>query len=64
MNTIINGLRAILGDADFYQQLNPNSQQMTWNYGEILEYMVGALLLLITVSYVFRIIMAWINGRR
>lgn len=64
MNTIINGLRAILGDPNFYQQMNPNTNSYSWNYGEMIEYIIGALLLVITVSYIFRIVMAWINGRK
>lgn len=61
MDTIINTLRDILGEPDFYHQLTNNSNP-TWDYGSMIEYMVGAMLLMIVVSYVFRGI-KWIFSR-
>jgi len=61
MDTIINALRDILGTPDFYKQLGGYSNY-TWDYGAMIEYMVGAMLLMIVVSYVFRGI-KWIFSR-
>ena len=54
MNTVLEGLRSILGEADFYRVLNGNNP--TWDYAAMIEYFVGAVLLCIVVSSVFRII--------
>lgn len=61
METIISVLRSMLGEPDFYQQLNPNSTQFTWNYGEMFEYMIGAALLVLCVCFVFRLLLALIG---
>lgn len=58
MNTIIDGLRSVLGNADFYVA-GSSGYSGTWDYGAMIEYMIGALLLLIVVSSIFKII-----GRR
>lgn len=55
MQTIIDALRSILGDADFYHVLSGNNP--TWDYGAMIEYFVAALVLLITVSSVFKFLM-------
>lgn len=60
MQTIIQALRQILGEADFYYVLSGNNP--TWDYGAMIEYMVGAMILMIVVSYVFRFI-KWIFAR-
>lgn len=61
MQTIIQALRQILGTPDFYVRL-VNQQNYTWDYGAMIEYMVGAMILMIVVSYVFRFI-KWIFAR-
>lgn len=61
MNTIIQALRQILGTPDFYVRLE-NQQNYTWDYGVMIEYMVGAMILMIVVSYVFRCI-KWVFSR-
>lgn len=61
MQTLINALRDILGTPDFYTRLE-NQQNYTWDYGAMIEYMVGAMLLMIVVSYVFRCI-KWIFSK-
>lgn len=61
MNTIIEGLRYVLGTPDFYKVLNGSN--LTWDYGAIIEYFVGALILCIVVSSVFRFIMLLAKGR-
>lgn len=53
MQTILQALRDILGQADFYRQLYP-SGNYTWDYAAMIEYMVGALVLLVVISSVFR----------
>lgn len=53
MQTILQALRDILGNADFYRLLRPDGNY-TWDYGAMIEYMVGALVLLVVISSVFR----------
>ncbi len=62
MDTIIEALRQILGTPDFYKQLSGYNSNYTWDYGAMIEYMVGAMILMIVVSYVFRCI-KWIFSR-
>lgn len=61
MDTIIEALRQILGEPDFYKQLTSTSNY-TWDYGAMIEYMVGAMLLMIVVSYIFRTL-KWLFAR-
>lgn len=55
MQTVIDALRSILGTPDFYKQMS-GYNNYTWDYGAMIEYFVGALILLIVVSSVFRFI--------
>ena len=48
MQTIIEALRDVLGEANFYIQ--SGSYNGTWDYGAMIEYFVGATVLLIVVS--------------
>lgn len=57
METIISALRTILGEADFY--ISNGSYSGSWNYGAMIEYFVGALILCICVSSVFRLVVRW-----
>ncbi len=63
MDTIINALRSILGEADFYKVLS-GYNNATWDYGAIIEYIVGALVLLVCISSVFRFLMLLVKGKR
>lgn len=54
MNTVIEGLRQILGSADFY--IENGSYSGTWDYGAMIEYFVGAVIICIVVSSIFRFI--------
>lgn len=54
MTTVIEALRQILGNPDFY--INNGNYSGTWDYGAMIEYMVGAMILCIVVSSVFRLI--------
>lgn len=52
MQTILNALREILGTPDFY--IENGNYSGSWDYGAMIEYFVGALVLLIVVSSVFK----------
>lgn len=52
MNSIISSLRDILGPADFY--ITGGNYNGTWDYGAMIEYFVGAVVLCIVISSVFR----------
>lgn len=54
MKSILSALREILGEADFYHVLSGNNP--TWDYGAMIEYFVGAVILCIVVSSVFRLL--------
>lgn len=56
MDTVINALRQVLGNPNFYKQIGPNSSY-SWDYGAMIEYLVGALLVLIVVSSVFKFVL-------
>ena len=53
MTTIIDGLRAIVGNPTFYQMINGEE---VINYAAMLEYFFGCLILCIVVSSIFRIL--------
>ena len=55
MQTVLDALRTVLGEADFYKVLYGNNY--SWDYGAMIEYFVGALILLITVSSVFKFLL-------
>lgn len=55
MQSIIDALRDVLGEPEFYRRLTDTSNY-TWDYGAMFEYFFGAVLLCIVVSAVFRII--------
>ena len=52
-DTLINAIRQIIGQPDFYKQMTV-SGNYSWDYGAMIEYFVAALILLICVSSVFR----------
>lgn len=57
MNTILEGLRAVLGPADFY--VTGSGYSGSWDYGAMIEYFVGAMILVIVVASIFRILGKW-----
>ncbi|MBE6767499.1 MAG: hypothetical protein E7549_01135 [Ruminococcaceae bacterium] len=57
MQTVIEALRNILGTPDFYE--TGSGYSGTWDYGAMIEYLVGAILVMIVVSYIFRML-KWI----
>lgn len=54
MQTILDALRDVLGTPDFYQ--TGSGYSGTWDYGAMIEYFVGALILCIVVASVFRLL--------
>lgn len=54
MNTVIEALRQILGTPEFYDAGSGYSG--SWDYGLMIEYFVGAVILCIVVSSVFRLL--------
>lgn len=53
MTTVLEALREILGTPDFYVQMGSNSSY-SWDYAAMIEYFVGAVVLCVVVSSVFR----------
>lgn len=56
MQTILEALRSILGEPDFYKQMT-SSSNYSWDYGAMIEYFVGAMILMIVISSVFKFVM-------
>ncbi len=60
MQTIIEGLRSVLGEPEFYVRLG-SSTNYTWDYGAMFEYFFAGVLLCITVAAGFRFIINWMK---
>lgn len=54
MNTIIEGLRQILGPAEF--MITEGDLAGQWNYAAMIEYFVAAMILSIVVASLFRLV--------
>lgn len=54
MTNILDALRSVLGSADFYETSGGYSG--SWDYGAMIEYFVGALVLLVVVSSIFKLL--------
>lgn len=54
MQTLLESLREIIGEADFY--ITNGNYSGSWNYGAMVEYFVAALILCIVVASVFRLL--------
>ena len=52
MQSVLDALRQILGEADFY--ISNGNYSGSWDYGAMIEYFVGAVVLCIVISSVFR----------
>lgn len=52
MNTILEALREIIGVPDFY--IESSGYSGSWDYGAMIEYFVGAVVLCLVISSVFR----------
>lgn len=57
MNTILEGLRRVLGPADFYN--TDSGYSGSWDYGAMIEYFVGAVILVVVIASVFRLLGKW-----
>lgn len=62
MNTLLQALRSILGEADFYHILYGNNP--TWDYSLMIEYLVGAVVLLCVISNVFALLRILFGGSK
>lgn len=60
MNTLLEGLREIIGTPEFYVRLGSQSNY-TWDYGAMIEYFVAAIILMIVVSSIFKLLIAWVK---
>lgn len=54
MTSVLESLRTILGEADFYKNLSGSSY--TWDYAAMIEYFVGAVVLCVVIASVFRLL--------
>lgn len=54
MQTLLESLREIIGEADFY--ITNGNYSGSWDYGAMIEYFVAALILCIVVASVFRLL--------
>ena len=54
LKTILEALREILGSPNFY--ITDGSLAGSWDYGAMIEYFVGALILCIVVASIFRFV--------
>lgn len=54
MSTVIQALRDILGNPDFYEVSSGYSG--SWDYGAMIEYFVAAVVLCVVISSIFRVI--------
>ena len=52
MQSVLDAIREILGEADFY--ISSGSYSGSWDYGAMIEYFVGAVVLCIVIASVFR----------
>ena len=62
MKSLIEVLREVIGTPDFY--ITSGSYSGSWDYGAMIEYLVGALILMIVISSVFRFLMLLVKGKR
>lgn len=56
MNTIIEALRQIVGEPDFYKVLD-DGRSPTWDYAAMFEYVFACLILVIVVGSIFKILL-------
>lgn len=61
MQTVIDALREIIGNPEFYVKLG-NATNYSWDYGAMIEYAIAGILVIVVVSSVFKILKGWICG--
>lgn len=54
MDTVIEALRKIIGEPEFYTRLTGSTSNYSWDYGAMLEYAVASMVVLVVVSSVFK----------
>ena len=54
MDTLLNALRDIVGEADFY--ITNGNYSGSWDYGAMVEYMSAVLILCLVIASVFRLL--------
>lgn len=52
MQSVLEAIREILGEADFY--ISNGNYSGSWDYGAMIEYFVAAVVLCIVIASVFR----------
>lgn len=63
MESVMAVIRDIIGNPPTYFQVG-SVGALQWNYGELMEYMFAGLLCVISVSYIFRILLKIIERRK
>lgn len=61
MQTVLEALREIVGQPDFYRVLE-DGRSAAWDYGLMLEYLVASIVLLVAVSFVFKFLLVFAKG--
>lgn len=59
MQTVIEALREILGNPDFYIEAS-SGYSSSWDYGAMIEYAIAGILVIVVVSSVFKILKGWL----
>lgn len=54
MKTVLQALREVIGTPDFY--VENGNYSSTWDYGVMIEYAIAGILVMLVVSYIFRMI--------
>lgn len=63
MQTVISWLRTVLGTTDgFYTSSGGSYSSYYWNYGLIIEYIVGACIILVVISQIFKLLRLLFGG--
>lgn len=58
MQTIIDVMRELIGEPDFYVKLG-SSTNYSWDYGAMIEYFFAGMILLVTIAAVLKFIVNW-----
>lgn len=57
MQTVIEALRSILGEPDFYKILEGSyNNNYSWDYNAMFEYFVASMIVIIVVGSIFKIV--------
>lgn len=61
MTDLISAIQDILGDTEFYVRLGGSTSNYTWDYGAMLEYACGTIILGICIVQVFKFLRALVT---